>query len=76
MESDYSKIASEPGKTLNTYSEDSYIDYKWEELIVKMCSSDNSELREAGIKEYKATKLKSSNFLSSYVDRLKLDCAE
>jgi hypothetical protein len=73
MKSEASMKTADPTEVFNTLTEDLFIDYKWEELIVKMCSSENPELREMGIREYKSTKLKSPNFLSGHISRLKLN---
>jgi hypothetical protein len=58
---------------LQAHKEVSYIDHKWEELVEKMCFSDDPELREKGLQEYNDIKLKNPAFKLRGIDRTKLN---
>jgi hypothetical protein len=47
---------------LKAYKEQPFINYKWEELVVKLCRSENPGLRKVGLRELDDLKLRDPAF--------------
>lgn len=47
---------------LRAYEELPFVRYEWDELVEKLCSSEDPELRETGIRELEKIKLKDPAF--------------
>ena len=73
METEPSSQAAIAASLLREHKGESFIDYKWEELVGKMCCSEDPGLRKLGHREFNTIKLKNPAFKFRCIGRIKLD---
>jgi hypothetical protein len=62
MEPEQASKAAVAASLLRAYEEQPFINYKWEELVEKLCCSEDPGLREAGLRELENIRLRDPAF--------------
>jgi hypothetical protein len=62
LKSEQANKAAEACSLLRAYQEQPFIDYKWEELVGKLCRMEDPGLRETGLRELKNIQLRDPGF--------------
>jgi hypothetical protein len=73
MEPEITNHNSKIDNILQVYVEDYFVDHKWEELVAKMCCSDDPKLRKTGLEEYNLLKLKNPAYKLGNIDQCIFD---